>query len=126
MVVKTGVTIEIKGVKEAIGSIRGFSADKLKKADQGVKRAGFYVQSEVQESIAGHRAEPTSVDTGRFLQSPKTVSPQPLIASVETNVEYSPHLEYGTSKMAPRSHFRNTADRSRPKVVDIIREAVKS
>lgn len=121
-----GIIIEVKGVAEAVGKIKDFSEEKLQKMGQGVKNAGFYVQAEVQASIAGQRAELRSVDTGRFLSSVKTTFPAPYTASVETNVEYAPHLEYGTTRIQPRPHFRNSADRNKDKVKEIIKQQVKS
>ena len=81
-----GIVIEIKGVEEAISKLKNITEEKLQKAEQGVKKAGFYVQGEVQLSIAGQKAEPRRVDTGRFLNSVKTTFPAPYTASVETNV----------------------------------------
>lgn len=119
-----GIIIEIKGLEEVRNKLKTFNQEKLRQAEQGIKNAGFYVQSEVQESIAGHRAELRSVDTGRFMGSVKTTFPQPFVASVETNVEYAPDLEYGTTKMQPRSHFRNSADRNRDNVKKIIAQEI--
>lgn len=55
--------------------------------------------------------EPPHVDTGRLRQSlqPSVVREGNTIrGSVSTNVEYAPHLEYGTSKMEPRPFMRST------------------
>jgi hypothetical protein len=120
----TGIVIEVKGLEELQKKLKTLTAEKLKQAEQGVKNAGFFIQSEVVESAAGHRAEPKSWDTGRFGNSIKTTFPAPFTATVETNVEYAPYLEYGTTRMAPRSHFRNSADRNRIKVKDIIKVEV--
>ncbi len=117
--------IEIKGIDEATKHLLNSSKEVYNAANAAIKKSGFYVQAEVQQSIAGHRAEPRSVDTGRFLNSVKTVQNAPLTANVETNVEYAQALEYGTTKMHPRSHFRNTASRSQEKVRTFVLDEVK-
>jgi hypothetical protein len=123
--VSKGIVIEIKGVEETIAKLKNITEEKLQKAEQGIKKAGFHVQAEVQMSVAGQRAELMSVDTGRFLNSVKTTFPAPYTASVETNVSYAPHLEYGTTRMEPRRHFSNTAARETSNVKEIIKQEVK-
>ena len=119
------VSIQIKGIPE----VTKFLSDKDKKiievADATINKMGFYIQAEVQDSIAGNRAEPRSVDTGRFLNSVKTTHPQLLVSSIDTNVEYAKCLEYGTSRIAPRSHFRNTVDRNEHIVKEQVDKAIK-
>jgi phage gpG-like protein len=106
--------------------IKSINQEILRKIEIGIKKSGFHVQSEVQESIAGRRAEPKSVDTGRFLNSIKTTFPKKFEAQVETNVEYADILEYGTSTRQPRNHFKNTASREKNKVIQIIKQEIKT
>lgn len=119
-------TIKIVNLNETLSKIKGITDEKLKKADDGIKKAGFFIESEVKASIAGQRAELRSVDTGRFLNSVSTTFPQQLTASVGTNVEYAPELEYGTTKIAPRAHFKNTAIRNKDQIKTIILNEIKS
>ena len=121
-----GIRIEIKGIEEVQKFLKNANAEKLQKAQEGLNQAGLFIQGEIVESIAGHRAEPRSVDTGRFMGSIKKVDIAPLIIGVETNVEYAKFLEYGTSKMEPRMHFRNTLTREEKKVVGYLKEKIKS
>ena len=116
------VSIKVKGVGEVINNLKSTDKQIFNKADKAIFIAGLFVESEVKESIAGRRAEPRSVDTGRFLNSPTTRKIGKLKAEVSSNVEYAGDLEYGTSKMSPRSHFRNSAARSKRKVIQIIKE----
>lgn len=120
-----GLQIEIKGMDKVANFLKEKSVDIINKAENAIKQSGFYIQGEVQASIAGQRAEHRSVDTGRFMGSVKTIFPQQLVAVVETNVEYAKHLEYGTSRMAPRSHFRNTVARNEHKVKEFIEKELK-
>jgi len=121
---QNGITIQIIGVEEVQQNLKDITIEKLQKADEAVKQAGFYIQGEVQASIAGQRAEPTSVDTGRFLNSVTTTFPAQYTAAVETNVEYAKFLEYGTTRIVPRMHFSNTVIREKAQVKEMIKEAI--
>lgn len=124
--VSKGIVISVQGLDEAVKKIKDVNSKLATDIDNGVKKAGFHVQSQVQESIAGRKAEPRSVDTGRFLNSVKTVFPQRFVAQVETNVEYADFLEYGTSRRAARPHFRNTSARETENVKKIINQEITS
>jgi hypothetical protein len=81
------------------------------------------LQGEVKQSISGHRAEPASVDTGRFLNS-VDVSVSSLDGIVFTPLDYPKFLEFGTSRLAPRKHFFNTKARNETKVAEFIQVEV--
>ena len=74
------------------------------------------MESEIKESIAGRKAEPRSVDTGRFLNSINTDNSQKLESKVSSAVPYAQFLEKGTSKIRPRKHFQNSLSRRRPEI----------
>ena len=117
-------TIDIQGIPE----VKEFLKTKNKKLginiQKGINQSAIYVQGEVKMSISGNRAEKKSVDTGRFLNS-VSVKTGPLQSDVYTNVSYGKFLEFGTSKFPARSHFRNSANRSTDKVINIIKEKAK-
>ena len=81
--------------------------------------------SEVKESIAGHKSEPTSVDTGRFLNSVDNRMIAQYAAEVFSPIEYALYLEYGTSRIQARKHFNNSKDRKQQAIQNIIQTAVK-
>ena len=120
------ISIQVVGLEKVQKMLVNASKNKIMKADEAVGKAAFFLQSEVQESIAGHRAEPTSVDTGTFLRSIKAVHNQLLQASVYTNVEYAKYLEYGTIYIQPRPHFRDSLLRNHLEIVNFIKNAIKS
>jgi hypothetical protein len=95
-----------------------------KNAQSGVNEACFYLQGKVKSSISGHEAEPASVDTGRFMNS-IDVETKGMDGVVFTDLDYPKHLEYGTSKINARPHFRNTASRSKDKVQQILKDKIK-
>ena len=118
------VSVEIKGVSETIANIIKLGQNVNQGADVGTFLAANYLQNEVQESIIGNRAEPRSVKTGNFANSINLTKLKDKEFQVSTDVEYSKHLEYGTSKMAPRSHFRNSLARSKQKMKEIVQSEI--
>jgi len=93
-------------------------------SETGLKKAGMHLQNEVKSSIAGRRAEPTSVDTGRFLNSVDMISSK-TTATVYSPLEYSKYLEFGTSRITARKHFNNSKDRNKAKIISIIKDNIK-
>jgi len=90
----------------------------------------FEIQADAMESMTGgksgrmygsHRAsapgEPPAIDTGLLvntigvMQEPGSASG--LKAIVTPNADYAPHLEFGTTKMAPRPFLRPAFERAR-------------
>ncbi len=120
------ISISVQGIPATQAFLSMTSKAVLNKAGKAVLQAGFYVEGEVKKSIAGQKAEPKSVDTGRFLNSVETKKIGPLSAKIKSDVEYAQHLEYGTSKINPRHHFTNTANREKVKVQSFVQAAVKS
>ena len=117
------VNVEIKGIAEALNAIRQKGKDIVNDKDAKTLQASNFLQQEVQESITGNRSETKSVDTGNFGNSITLIKLAPLKYSIETNVEYAKFLEYGTSKLIPRYHFRNSLSRNREKVISIIQKS---
>mgnify|MGYP001570440273 CR=1 FL=1 len=119
------VKIEIKGIE----TTRKYLEMKKKGIqignNKGINKASFFMQGEVKQSIAGRRSEPTSVDTGRFLNSIDIVTFNNK-GIIFTDLDYPIHLEYGTSKIRARRHFNNSKDRNKNKVKDIIKNEINS
>ena len=119
------MNVQIIGVKELAKKFEKMSDNQKVAVSNAIHQAGFFLQSEVKASIAGQRAEPRSVDTGHFLQSVETDNLAPLESVVKSDVEYAKFLEYGTSKMEQRRHFRNSADRNKFKIKEFVAQAIK-
>ena len=121
------IQFQIVGLNETLNQLKKLGIEKLNKVNDAVHTAGFELIGEVQLSIAGQSDEPTSVDTGRFLNSVPVDSDltQPFISKVQSNVPYSKHLEYGTSRIAPRRHFQNSLLRNKDKIEKMIKVSVQ-
>lgn len=119
------VKVDIQGIEEAARFL------KLKKAavkglglPLGLNNAALLLQGEVKESIAGRKAEPASVDTGRLLNSVDfRVGKED--ATVFSDVGYSKFIEFGTSRFNARKHFRNSKERNKQKLAEVIDKAIK-
>ena len=90
----------------------------------GITKATFFLQGEVKLSIAGHRAEPTSVDTGRFLNSVDAKS-SIFNGVVFTTIPYAKFLEFGSSRIRARRHFQNSKARNKQQIANIVANIIK-
>jgi HK97 gp10 family phage protein len=91
----------------------------------GVRDATLYMHNKVKESIARGINAPVTVDTGRFLSSVDFNPVGAYEAKVYTDLEYAKYLEYGTSKMDARPHFRNTAKVEKASIKDLFAAKIK-
>ena len=119
------IKIEIKGTKEVEDFLKAKSKEAKLGSSKGINKASFFMQGEVKLSIAGQRAELTSVDNGRFLNSVDITTSEDT-GVIFTDIDYAKFLEYGTSKFNARGHFRNSKFRNQDKVKEIIETEVKS
>jgi len=128
------VDIEIIGIGETIRRMNMIGQQIENSADLGVVKAGTYIEEEVKESIMGHKAEPRSVNTGQLANSIEFSKTGKAVGKIEpkgdsypngqTTKEVATYLEYGTSRISPRRHFRNTESRNKGKVFEIIKKEV--
>lgn len=119
------ITIKIKGLDALKEKLKDYSEAQIKAADEAVTTAVFHIEGEVKASVAGQRDEPRSVDTGNFMSSVTGEKTGVMQGQVYSDVEYAGHLENGTSRMAARNHFRNTAARNAEKVREFIANKIK-
>ena len=90
----------------------------------GVRDATLLVHRQVKTSIAhGDNAE-IAVDTGRFLNS-VDFDMFGDSGRVFSDLEYAKFIEFGTSKMESRPHFRNTAFVLTPGIKEVMGNVIK-
>ena len=78
-----------------------------------------------------HRASapgmPPAVDTGRLRASiygkVKMLGSE-VVGAIGTNVEYAPHLEFGTARMAPRPFLRRAIEKKKKEILRLLEKAV--
>lgn len=120
-----GISIAVKGLNSTKLFLKKKEMNVAGSTKRALNLAGIHVQGEVKLSIAGKRAEFKSVDTGRFLNSVDVQSNKDS-ATIFSKLPYAYKLEYGTNfKNSPRKHFRNTLNREKPRVKQIIQNELK-
>jgi len=117
--------MEVVGLKNTEKLLKNIPKKALPDVNKAIHKAGFVVEDEVKNSIAGRRSEPTSVDTGRFVNSIQTDNSKFMESRVFSTVPYSKYLEFGTSRIRARKHFQNSLNRKRSDILDLIRSAIK-
>lgn len=110
------VDVEIKGVNELMIQLHKLGLEVGNQTELELVKSGNFMQQEVQESIIGNRAEPRSVDTGKFANSinvdiTKLKQGEVDIKSNDDEGKVNA-LEYGTTTRMPRRHFRNSLTRN--------------
>lgn len=118
------VKLSVFGVAQTISFLKKKNKSIEKREIKGITNAAFFLQNEVKSSIAGQRAEPTSVDTGRFLNSVQTKIMK-ANAAVFSDVPYAKDLEFGSAGRQARPHFRNSKSRNQDKIKEIIKVEVQ-
>lgn len=129
------VQVEVRGISEVMNMLRLQGIEINNRVDLEVVKQGNFIQQEVQESIIGRRAEPKSVDTG-FLANNIELDVQSRGREIihPSNKKYSKKgttvkqvasfMEFGTSRIRPRRHFRNTEKRNSKKVKEGIQKSI--
>lgn len=116
--------IEIKNLKEVENALKEKQI-KLSKLNEQTKGAVIYLQGKVKESIARGTNAPVAVDTGRFLNSVDMEAMDENVAKVFSDLDYSKFIEFGTSRMDSRPHFRNTMLVEQANVKEVFNNKVK-
>jgi HK97 gp10 family phage protein len=103
------VNIEIIGVPEVKRYMEQKQAKIKNKIPEALRDGTLYLHGKIKESIARGTNAPVAVDTGRFLNSIDFEMEDETTSKVFTELSYAKFIEYGTSRMKRRPHFRNTA-----------------
>lgn len=113
------------------------SAQLQRRASALVRATAFGIEGDIKTSMAepksghiygNHQAsapgESPAIDTGQLANSIQTVVEE-LSATVGTNTEYAPYLEFGTHRMAPRPFMGPAFERAKPEFEKGLKELVK-
>ena len=143
------VTIRLEGSEQLQRQLRRLAGDLREEAGRTVLATAIEMRADIVTSIQRgpasgvtyRKTNPTRThtasapgqapmsDTGRLANSITFDRVGDLTASVGSNLNYAPWLEYGTSRMAARPFFRPAVERMRPiyigKLEDIIRRATQ-
>jgi HK97 gp10 family phage protein len=117
--------IKVKNIEE-FKKVMQEKQDKLKeKIPESVKDATLVLHGEIKKSIAHGTNAPVAVDTGRFLNSIDFDSQGENESRVFTDIEYAKFIEFGTSKMQERPHFRNTLLVTEEAIKEVFKNSIK-
>lgn len=92
------ITVEVKGIPEAIAKLRGYQLTKRLAIQQALAETAHKIETQAKILVP--------VDTSRLknsIASDLTMLFTKLSARVGTDVEYAAYVEFGTEKMAARS-----------------------
>lgn len=129
-----GVIVEITGIAETKRMLEKSGQMILNSLDISLLQSSNLIQAEVQESIIGNRAEPKSVDSGKLGNSITVKKEDNAVIIYPKKINYGNgvttedvalYMEYGTSKIGARYHFKNTRLRNEKKVKDIFEKNIK-
>ena len=87
----------------------------LNALNRGIHKGGFIVEKEVKKRAP--------VDTGRLRRAIHTKLGK-MKATVISGVDYNNYLEFGTSRMKAKPHFRPGMEASKSKVVKVVEKEV--
>ena len=118
------VSFEVKGVERVANDLRRIQKEVLKESDIALLKSLSLLNEEIVDSIAGRKSEPRSVDTGEFINS-ITSKKQGDVGIISSDAKHAKPLEFGTSRMPPRKHFRNSLSRSKNKIEDIFERRIR-
>lgn len=121
----SGFTIKIKNGDKVIKELQSKSDILQKQVSQEIGKSAAFMEREIKLSITGDRSEHESVDTGFFRDTIFGRQVGPMSAVVVSMADYAIFLEYGTSKMSPRFHFRNSVERNKNDIVAHFRAILK-
>lgn len=138
------VTASVKSVGSKYGRVRRKYESNVKSA---IRRSGNLVRTTAVDSILQgaksgvvyelynprrtHRSsaagEPPASDTGRLVSNIfTTFEDNGFTSNIESRVDYSAYLEFGTSKMAARPFLQPALEENKQKIRKLIRDAVRA
>ena len=130
-----GVNVEIIGLSELQRNLQAKEKRFLSLNEIALARGANFIQQELQESIVGNRAELKSVDSGKLANSINVTKEASNIFVIAPDKIGYPNggntqsvmrfLEFGTSKITPRRHMRNTFARVKDQVEKIVLDTLK-
>ena len=117
------MSIQILGVDTTAQFLRKKSAEVIAKAQFGIKESTFELEKQIKKSIAQGINASKAFDTGLLAKSP-TAKIGILKGTVSSILNYAGHVEYGTSRMQARPHFRNTLSKNKLKIIAYVQSKI--
>ena len=138
------ITVRVQGTAELRRALNRLQGAERRQAQQdgleeGARIVESYAKTEMASGKSGetytrgngrtHQAsapgEAPAIDYGNLVNSVQISEVTPERAIIGTGVEYAEHLEFGTSRMAPRPFLRPAVDEHEREIVAAIEDAVR-
>ena len=110
--------------KKASAELKSLNQQETKAVSNAMKQIAPFLEGEVKQSLSGNRPEPKRVDRGRLRGSVQGKTLSKFRIRVATNVQYAPFIEFGTSRLNPGRHFRNSLRRNQSKMTSFVNKEV--
>lgn len=126
--------MEVKfDVDRAIADFRAYNKKAQTNLEKAIVRASLQVEASAKQLFKGRDdesvpGEPPRVQTGRLRASIThrlERSPEGPVGLVGTNVEYAPHLEFGTSRMSPHPFLTPALEMNKADIEAAIAQAIR-
>ena len=120
------VQMNVLGVKKAKNFINAKNRRLGSLINKGIRKASFFLHGQVKDSIFRGTNAPVAVDTSLFGNTIQLEQLNKFNAVIFSQVPYAKFIEFGTSRMMARPHFRNTKDKNKHKVSRMIGKEIKN
>ena len=118
------IIIQIKGIEEVKRYLKDKNIEALRKVSAALNQSVLFLEAQIKNSISHGTNAPIAVDTGNFMRS-TTSEVYGFTGRIINYAEYGQYVEYGTSKMPARPHFRNTVFANQNKIEEFMKAKIK-
>ena len=115
--------VEVRGLSTLFAQLDNLDPRTQAGLSNGVQRAGLLVEGAAKSNAP--------VDTGALRDSINASGSSSFItaaaeSTVGTNIEYAPHVEFGTTRMAAQPYLRPALRNNRRKIAQLIADEIRS
>ena len=111
--------VTVSGVDEVIKTFKAFVSDMDKELAQAVQEAGELVEREAKQN-----APKRSGTLANSIKSEVNVEGNTVTASIGSDLDYAPHVEYGTRDTVAQPFLEPALDVNTNEIVERLQEAV--
>ena len=119
------VKIEIRGVQKVKQKLSRTERKIRNSIKQSMGIIGLFMEGQIKQSVSRGTNASVAVDTGRLVNSITSESDNDS-ATIGDGVTYGKFVEFGTSKMGARPHFRNTLNVNKNNIKNIIKKVIQT
>lgn len=118
-------SIAVTGVKQVAKIIENKKKKAIVNSDNALNKFSQILAGKVTESIFRGTNAPKAIDTGAYGRSINAKKVNVAEYKISDGVQYGKYVEYGTSRMPARPHFRNTLKKEKRNITQAIQTAIR-